>query len=403
MSGSLVLGYAACMGVFTCYPHESKNYHPGERIMEQTRTTLASEIAAELEVSLKSASQRLARKLQQSQRLQQALQASGVIHAFPLPQNETAVLDIAGVASSSATLSAFGGLLYGFNIHAHQLKLQQQHVLDAREQVRVHMGDLDFYESSLRLRWKLIQHMYELLNEIISARTPPQVILLSLPILVSRDEAGNREQTEEVQEEWTDMVSAINSFWSSQLHRLFPFNPEGCMVASIQTSAAWSLFVALKNNPNTSPDETTADLAELIQREWLGLRQVGMSRLLYQLLSPHSRTVAYALEDLKLDPRWQPAELHHSGILGFSMRARARTPVWQVQVVGHRTQWSAAMLDRLATAITQATLVEGENAQPLPLWYAERLARFSSAILHVFRDLAEEQMASPPRASEKVT
>lgn len=371
--------------------------------MEQTRTTLASEIAAELEVSLHRASQGLARKLQQSQRLQEALHASGVIHAFPLPQNETAILDIAGVAGSSATLSAFGGLLYGINIHAHRLKLQQQRILDAGEQVQVHMGDLDFYESNLRLRWKLTQHMYELLSDIISTQTPPQIILLNLPIFVSRDEAGNREQMEEVQEEWANMVATINAFWNTHLNRIFPFNPEGCVVASIQPSAAWSLFVALKNNPNTSPDETTADLAQLIQQNWGGLRQVGMSRLLHQLLSPQTRTIAYALEDLQLDPRWQPTELHHSGILGFSLRARSRTPIWQVQVVGHRTQWSAAMLDRLAQTITQATLAEGEHAQPLPLWYAERLARFPSAILTVFRDLAEEQMTSMQREKTKAT
>ncbi|HLZ22219.1 MAG TPA: hypothetical protein VKQ30_08870, partial [Ktedonobacterales bacterium] len=95
-------------------------------------------------------------------------------------------------------------------------------------------------------------------------------------------------------------------------------------------------------------------------------------------------------EDLHLDPRWQPSELHHSGILGFFMRASDQSPIWQVQVAGHRTQWSSERLDQIAITLSQVTLASGKHAEPLPLWYARRMATFPRPMLAVFRDLADE-------------
>jgi hypothetical protein len=119
-----------------------------------------------------------------------------------------------------------------------------------------------------------------------------------------------------------------------------------------------------------------------------------MSRLVNMLLRPRSRTIAYALEDLHPDPRWQPDELHHSGILAFFMRAGEQTPIWQIQVAGHRTQWTSEMLDELARAVAQVTLGAGRDAEPLPLWYARRLATFPKAALTVLRDVAAQHVAA---------
>jgi hypothetical protein len=360
--------------------------------MSESRTTLAAEIAAELETSLLDAARGLAGKLHRAQQFQRLLRLYGLVRPFQLPEHETSTLDITGMDAAYSTLPAFGGLLYGISIHAHRLKMVQRTILDASEEVRVHVGDLDFYEYLKRLRWKLIQHMYELLDDIITAPNPPQLILVSLPLLVAREEAGNREQIEPVQEEWEAMLQAINGFWTKHLDRLFPFNPTGIWLASLQPSSAWPLFVALRNNPRTSPDEISSELAAYIESAWVGLRQAGMSRLLYRLLTPQTRTIAYSAEDLGLDARWEPKALKHSGILGFSFRSRPGSSIWLAQVAGHRTQWTSAALDQLAATITQATITEGEEAVPLPLWYAEQLATFPPAMLTLFRDLAKEQI-----------
>jgi hypothetical protein len=77
------------------------------------------------------------------------------------------------------------------------------------------------------------------------------------------------------------------------------------------------------------------------------------------------------------------------------MRAGPRTPIWQVQIAGHRTQWTTERLDRLASEICQVTLGSGGKAEALPLWYARRLAAFPRSMLEVFRELASERLDAP--------
>lgn len=360
--------------------------------MEEDRTTLAAEIAAELEFTLPQAATRLAEKLRLSEALQASLMRLGLIRRLTLSEDDTTTYDISGIAASAASLPAFGGLLYGTAVHAHRLRLSQRAILGASEQARVHVGDLDYYESGQRLQWLRTQQMYEMIEAMLSDSEPPHIMLLDQPIFLSRGREGNREMLEEVQEEWVAMADTVNGFWKRNLSRLYPLAPGGSTIASLSTQNASPLFVALHNNPATSPDHVAPEASTFIRTEWTRLRKAGMARLLDTLLPPTSRSVAYAFEDLDLDPRWQPAELHHSGILSFYLRAGLRTPVWQVQVAGHRTQWTSERLDALALAICHATLGTGRTAEPLPLWYARRLAAFPHAMLEVFRDLAQERI-----------
>ncbi|MGH2503787.1 MAG: hypothetical protein ACRDID_14855 [Ktedonobacterales bacterium] len=364
--------------------------------MEENRTTLAAEIAAELEFALPTAASSLAEKLQLSETLRATLKRFQLIRSLALPgqhlEHDTTTHDVCGVAASVASLPAFGGLLYGTIAHAHRLHLRQRAILDASEQARVHVGDLDFYESGERLHWLQTRHLYELIDELLAEREPPRILLLDQPLFISRGQEGNREMIEEVEEELVAMSDTVNGFWKRNLPKLYPLASEGVSIASLSTQNPYHLFVALHNNPATSPDPVAPEAPTFIRSEWKRLRKSGMARLLDGLLTPGSRSVAYAFEDLKLDPRWQPTELHHSGILSFYLRAGPQTPIWQVQIAGHRTQWTSERLDALALAICQVTLGTGRKAEPLPLWYARRLAIFPHSMLEVFRDLAQERL-----------
>lgn len=361
--------------------------------MEENRTTLAEEIAAELELTLPEAAAGLAEKLRLSDTLRANLARFNIVRPVDLPDHDTTTYDVCGVATSASSLPAFGGLLYGTAVHAHRLQLAQRTILDASEQVRVHLGDLDYYQSGQRLRWRQTQHLYELVDELLSEHAPPRVVLLDQPIFISRGQEGNREMIEGVQEEWVAMADAVNGFWKRNQPRLAPLAPDGVSIASISTQNASPLFIALHNNPSTSPDPLDPALPAFIRAEWTQLRRAGMARLVDALLPAGARTVAYAFEDLNLDARWQPMELHHSGILSFYLRAGPHTPIWQVQVAGHRTQWTSEQLDALALTVCQATLGTGGKAEPLPLWYARRLAAFPQSMLEVFRALAQERLS----------
>lgn len=359
---------------------------------DESRTTLAAEIAAELELSLPQAAEGLAEKLGHQKTLTTDLAHLGLVRRLKIDDDDATAHDICGIATSASSLPAFGGLLFGTAVHAHRIRLAQRTILDASEQVRVYMGDLDFYESSQRLRWKQTQYLFTMLGELLRQSEPPRIILLDQPIFISRGQEGNRELIEEVQEEWVDMVDVVNNFWRENLSRCFPSVPGGVIMASVVTQNALPLFLALRNNSATSADTVDTALPAFVLSTWTQLRQAGMTRILDAMLPPRSRTIAYAFEDLNLDARWQPSELHHSGIQGFFLRAGSQTPIWQVQVAGHQTQWTSERLDTLANAICQATLGSGNKAEPLPLWYARRLAAFPRSMLEVFRELAREHV-----------
>lgn len=361
----------------------------------EDRTTLAAEIAAEMEFALPRAAEGLAARLRQIKTLNADLARLGIVRRLAnlaSADDDTTIHDICGVAASASALPAFGGLLYGTAVHAHRLRLAQRNILDASEQVRVHMGDLDFYESGQRLLWKQTQHLFESVGELIEQPEPPRIILLDQPILMSRGQEGSRKQIEDIEEEWLGMVDTVNGFWKGQQPRIFPFAADGPIIASVGAQNALPLFLALNNNAETSADTIDTALPAYVRAGWTRLRQAGMTRMLDALLPPRSRTISYAFEDIHLDPRWQPTELHHSGVLGFFLRAGPQTPIWQVQIAGHRSHWTSERLDRLASDICQATIGTGAHAEPLPLWYARRLAAFPRNMLEVFRDLAREQV-----------
>ena len=264
--------------------------------MEENRTTLAAEVAAELELTLPAAAASLAEKLRLSETLRARLAQLNLVRRLAAPEDDETTSDICGIATSASSLPAFGGLLYGTAVHAQRLRLTQHAILGASEQVRVHLGDLDFYESGQRMRWKETQHLYGLVDELLAQREPPKVVLLDHPIFISRGQEGNREMIEEVQEEWLEMADAINGFWKRNLSHLAPLAPKGATVASITTQNALSLFIALYNNAATSPDDVDTALPTFIHTEWAQLRRAGMARLVDALLPSRARTVAYAFE-----------------------------------------------------------------------------------------------------------
>lgn len=377
---------------------ETNQHNVSERErMDEQRTTLAAELAAELELSIDDAAAALASKLRESQRLRDELHALELVRTLP-GSGSTTALDVVGVAVDAQTIPAFGGLLYGTAVHAHRLRMQGYTITQANEQTQVRLGDLDFYETTQRLRWKRVQHTFELLNSVLEQPRQPRLTLLDVPIFVSRGEDRNREQIEDVEEEWLNMLDTVNGFWSRWINQLVPQRDSGVVIASLQKQNALSLFTALHNNPQTSPDIVAPELPGFVRSEWRRLRRAGMSRVLELMLLGRSRTVAYSFEDINLEPQWEPQALHHTGILGFFMRAGDRSPIWQIQVAGHRSQWTSEQLDWLALSIAEATLSDGIRSEPMPLWYARQLATLPQSTLVVFRELVQDRMKNEPQA-----
>jgi len=355
------------------------------------RSTLVDEVAAEIELGLPETARRAAERLHKLDEIATHLARGGLRRRLTVDPYSSSHLEMVGVSTARSSIPAFGGLLYGTSALAHGLRIARSDVLDAWEISRIKVGDMDYFGKDERMRWQQILLVYEVL-EVLLKEGRPRIILLDLPLFISRREEATVFEDTMIAAEWEELESRINAFWVKHLGQLYPFSPDGVVLASLRSHSATSLFAALLKNPNTTPDPIDEETAQLVQGEWTLLRQLGQSRLLDQVLSALTRSIAYSYEDLDLDPRWQPQELHHVGILGLFMRARHRTGIWHIQVPGHRTQWSSEALDQLSINLIRATLYDDGSAIPLPLWYAQQLVRFPKELLYAYRECIAEEL-----------
>ena len=355
------------------------------------RSTLVDEVAAEIELSLPETARRASGRLHRLDEIAARLAHDGLVRRLTVDPHDSSHLEVVGISTARASIPAFGGLLYGASALAHGLQIARTDVLDAWEISRVKVGDLDYFGKDNRIRWQQLLLVYEVLEALLE-ESHPRIILLDLPLFISRREEATVSEDAMIAAEWEELEGRVNAFWVDHLSQIYPFSPDGVVIASLRSHSATSLFAALFRNPNTTPDPVNKELGRLVQQEWTLLRQLGQSRLLNRVLSPSTRSIAYSYEDLDLDPRWQPRELHHVGILGLFMRARRRTGIWHIQVPGHRTQWSSEALDRLGVNLIRATLYDDRSAIPLPLWYAKRLVRFPRELLLAYRECIGEEL-----------
>lgn len=359
--------------------------------MRTQRSTLADEVAAEIELGLPETARRAAERLHRLNEVAGRLAHDGLVRRLTVDPHDSSHLEVVGISTARSSIPAFGGLLYGVSALAHGLRIARTDVLDAWEVSRVKVGDMDYFGKDDRMRWQQLLLVYEVLEALLE-EDRSRIILLDLPLFISRREEATVSEDTMIAAEWEELESRVNTFWVEHLSQIHPFSPDGVVIASLRSHSATSLFAALLKNPNTTPDPINKDLARFVQQEWTLLRQLGQSRLLDRVLSPSIRSIAYSYEDLDLDPRWQPRELHHAGILGLFMRARRRTGIWHIQVPGHRTQWSSEALDRLGVNLIRATLYDDRSAMPLPLWYAKQLVRFPRDLLLAYRECIEEEL-----------
>jgi hypothetical protein len=354
-------------------------------------STLADEIAAEIEIGLPDAAQRTALRLKKLGGLVNGLKDAGLVKKINIDPHDSSPLEIVGLSTTATTQTAFGGLLYGVSALSYGLKISQSDILDSWQASRVNVGDIDYSGIEERIRWKQFSLAYTILKNLLDENRI-QLILLDLPLFISRREEATIFDDVNINAEWRDLEEQVNTFWKENLNRLFPFNPKGKLIASLRPHSVSSLFSAFYNNRNTSPDDISSELFELLQKEQKSINQLGQSRIMERILTSNTRSVAYSYEDLDLDPRWQPQELHQAGILGLFMRAHNNTDIWHIQIPGHKSLWPSEAIDFLTQRLIRSTLYDNSNAVPLPLWYAQKMVRFPKELLVAYREQITKEL-----------
>lgn len=300
-----------------------------------------------------------------------------------IPRDRYDLLHAVGIASKSSSLPAFGGMLYGAAALRHDVVVADGKVTDTYQDSRVDVSDMNFLDAAQRLTWKEYVLSYQLLEDLFAEPRLPHLILLRLPLLVIRAEQSVSLEDEDVREEWQAVMQVMERFWSRNLRRCFPQDPEGPIIASVGRRYFGAVLNAIRaQGPDGTPEEITQALVDLVTQEWTRLREVGIMRTLRGFLKAGRRTIAYYYRALGSDIlRAQPRILSAHGLLGFHMQVGYRTPIWQIETIGEPGSWTTADLDRLASLIQYLTLYDNPKASPLPLWYAANLGRMPKEVL----------------------
>lgn len=290
-----------------------------------------------------------------------------------------------GVSSRSRSIPALGGVLYGAAALRHDIILAGNEVIEGYQDSRVDINDMNFLDASERLSWKEYILVYRLLADVMDKETRPDIIFVDIPLLVPRAEQSLSLGESDVGEEWRELIEVMEGFWQRYLPAIYPNDQEGPFLVSLQSKKdlnAAVLNAIREKGVEGSPETIDRDAIDLVQREWVELRRVGILRFLRGALRAGHRTAAYYYEALgRQMKRFEPRTIASHGLIGFHLQVGLRTPIWKLETIGAPGQWTTEKLDQLAALTAFLTLNDNPNMKPLPLWYAEQLVRMPREIL----------------------
>ena len=290
-----------------------------------------------------------------------------------------------GISSKSRSMPALGGMLYGAAALRHDVVVVGNQVTEGFQDSRVDINDMNFLDAAERLAWKEYILVYRLLTDLMDSDTRPDVIFIDIPLLVPRAAQSLSLAEPDVEEEWRELIEVMEGFWQRFLPSLYPNDPEGPFLVSLQSRRdlnAAVLNAIRQKGAGGTPEAISTEAQELVQNEWLQLRRVGVLRFLRGALRAGHRTAAFYYEALgRQMKRFEPRTVANHGLIGFHIQVGLRTPIWKIETVGATGQWDSGALDKLASLTAFLTLNDSPSMKPLPLWYAEQLVKMPREVL----------------------
>lgn len=342
-------------------------------------TPLAQEITAQIQLGLFGTVGKLARQLRAIDKISPLLKDGGIVRKLQVDRDKKRVS--MGLSVAHRKISAFGGLLYTIGANAHTLTTKGADIIHSGQDSRLDVGDMDLLEADRRLKWKTYRLVYSLLDEIFFQDHLPDLILLDVPLVMGRavyaQALDDSETDMNLKNEIGELRDRLEGFWEKNIHRCFPFNPDGPKVVTLARGRFGSLLRLLKSKgQEVSPDPIDGDVEDKIRTEWTKVLSVGIDRVLRGILIPDHRTAAFDV-DHNLSDKWVfPRALIQNGTIGFHYLTGLRGRPIQVETLGATTVWrdigGPDVLDELAADLISVTYFDHRNSLPLSLWYAQQ-------------------------------
>lgn len=336
---------------------------------------VSQSIVANIQLGLPATVSKLSSKMRFIDKTAPMMKRAGIIRNIELikPLN----IRSCGIATSSRTTNAFGGILYVAGAIRQDVLIENGTIYKTRQESIVELDEIDDLDIQKKLKYINIMNTYKLLDELMEDIEKPELIMVDIPLLLERADAPLDERVD-VKNIYDRCKNGIDKFWTKHKDKIYPYKENGVKVVSIGNKRFGAVIFALTEEKiQFIPDYIDKNMVWKITDEkyMKKLINVGIKRLLHGVLVKRTRTAAFQFDGINKDSRLEPEKLRHLGLMGMHIKAGNRTPPLLIEMLGTANEWSTEMLDELAAQVMTLITFDQSKAKPLPLWYAEYALR----------------------------
>ena len=332
-------------------------------------TKLAQALAIDSQLRLPGSAGRLLKQIRDIEHVAPLFRDAGLIKAVhrPLVVN----LAVSGIASHSCIHRALGGFIYASAAVRTDLKIQDNKISTTGSDSVSELDDIDFEAQRKRLDLVEMRHCYALVERLFQQEVPANLILIDTPLFIDREMIPLKRNVRHWAE-YEKTRDAIERFWKNYRQSLFPWNPDGPVLASILAERFSAIVSIARQDLRTEEgrkhilvaDGFTPDSLSMLEGLEARLMGIGDTRFINGILGNFTRTIAFRMTENR--SRMEPASEVVQGVIGFHFRSARSSQIKMVQLAGEEADWNSALLDAVASKLMILDMQSQKKAMPLP-------------------------------------
>ena len=360
--------------------------------------TLAQRLAVMTQIHLPGTVGRILKQNRDIEAIAPYFKRSGLVRFYRVP----APLDlkVAGIATDVATRPVWGGLLYASAAVRVDLAVEKSVIRTTGQDSSCEIDDIDYEDQSKRFQLIGVRQAYQMAGAAIRGNDRPDLILMDCPLVLNRSMVPTGEAAENpgYRKAYEAAIEEITRFWDEHQAALFPWNPQGVVVASLASERFGAIIYAAQQDLRTeegrrhllSTEEVDDQQVRHLVESQSAISGVGARRFLHGILEQQTRTAAFRM-NVKT-PRMEPAAVAASGVVGFHLRAVDQNAPQLVQLIGDAPGWTKDRIDRLAGEVSALTVSNGKQPVPIPLFLASEIAATIPRFVDAYRGGVEDHI-----------
>ena len=362
------------------------------------RSNLAQTLAVESQIRLPGSAGRLLQQIRDIESVAPLFRDAGLVKAVARP----GMIDlmVSGIATHSCVKKALGGFIYASGGVRTDMMIEQNRVSTRGTDSVSELDDIDFEAQRKRLDLIEMRQGYQLVERLLDEdgskqSRPSQLILLDTPLFVGREMIPLQRNAKHWRE-YENTRSVIEGFWEKYRERLFPWNPEGPVLASVVAERFSAIVSIARQDLRTEEGRKhlllgdgfdqarAASLSGLEQK----LSGVGDTRFIQGILGSFTRTIAFRMTENR--SRMEPSSAVKAGVIGFHFKGGRSSRIQMVQLAGEEPDWGGPELDAVAWKLMVLDMQNQRQARPLPqLLGSEQLKMLDQFVAFYRQGLSE--------------